>query len=153
MPDRLTCLHLILQEQVFTNKISFLSIIHCVQVITHTWSGLGFDLLARTWYYRKCTIGIHLATRILAFQTRCFSYMPACFWAAVCKTVRPMLSDHCLSCLSVTLVYCGHWPNGLTDQDETWHAGRPWPWPHCVRWGPSSPSPKGAHIHCGQMAA
>jgi len=23
-----------------------------------------------------------------------------------CKTVRPMLSDRCLSCLSVTLVYC-----------------------------------------------
>ena len=35
------------------------------------------------------------------------------------------------------------WPNGCTDQDETWHAGRPRPWPHCVRWGPSSPSPKG----------
>ena len=30
------------------------------------------------------------------------------FWATVCKTVRPMLSDLCLSCLSVTLVYCGH---------------------------------------------
>ena len=34
------------------------------------------------------------------------------FWATVCKTVCPMLSDHCpvlsvLSCLSVTLVYCG----------------------------------------------
>jgi len=33
------------------------------------------------------------------------------FWAAVCKTVRPMLSvcclSVCLSCLSVTLVYCG----------------------------------------------
>jgi len=29
------------------------------------------------------------------------------FWAAVCKTVRPMLSDRCLSCLSVMLVYCG----------------------------------------------
>jgi len=28
------------------------------------------------------------------------------FWATVCKTVRPMLSDHCLSCLSVMLVYC-----------------------------------------------
>jgi len=60
-----------------------------------------------------------------------------------------------LSCLSVTFVHCG-W----TDQDETWHAGRPRPWPHCVRWGPSSPSPKGhspgqfsAHICCGQMAA
>jgi len=38
------------------------------------------------------------------------------FWATVCKTVRPMLSDHCLSVcpsvrpsirLSVMLVYCG----------------------------------------------
>jgi len=27
------------------------------------------------------------------------------FWATVCKIVRPMLSDHCLSC-PVTLVYC-----------------------------------------------
>ena len=39
----------------------------------------------------------------------------------------------------------------------TWHAGRPWP--HCVRWGPSSPPVKGhspqfsAHMCCGQMAA
>ena len=24
-----------------------------------------------------------------------------------------------------------------------WHAGRPRPWPHCVRWGPSSPPSKG----------
>jgi len=31
------------------------------------------------------------------------------------------------------------WPNGWTDQDDTWHAGRPRPWPYCVRWGPSSP--------------
>jgi len=30
------------------------------------------------------------------------------------------------------------------DQDETWRGGRPWPWQHCVRWGPSSPSPNGA---------
>ena len=35
-----------------------------------------------------------------------------CFWATVCKTVRLMLSDRCLSCLScpvlsVTWVYCG----------------------------------------------
>jgi len=28
-------------------------------------------------------------------------------WATVSKTVRPMLSDRCLSVLSVTLVYCG----------------------------------------------
>jgi len=71
------------------------------------------------------------------------------FWATVCKTVRPMLSDRCLSvCLSVCLVLsvCDVgvlWQNGWTDQDETRHAGMPRPWPHCVRWGPSSPSPKG----------
>jgi len=38
------------------------------------------------------------------------SYLSNTFWATVCKTVRPMPSDHCLSCLSVlsvTLVYCG----------------------------------------------
>ena len=51
------------------------------------------------------------------------------------------------------------WPNGWMDRDETWHAGRPRPWPHFIGWGPSSPSPKGhslppisAHICFGQMA-
>ena len=29
------------------------------------------------------------------------------FWATVCKTIRPMLSDRCLSLRSVTLLYCG----------------------------------------------
>jgi len=70
-----------------------------------------------------------------------------------------MLSVRCLSaCLSVCDV-SPLWPNGWTDQDEIWHAGRPRPWPHCVRWWPCSPSPKGhsppifGHICCGQMAA
>ena len=78
------------------------------------------------------------------------------FWATVCKTVRPMLSDRCavLSVCNVGVL----WPNGWTDQDEIWQASRPRPWPHRVRWGSSSPSPKGAqpqlsaHIYCGQMA-
>jgi len=37
------------------------------------------------------------------------------------------------------------WPHGWMDQDETLHAGRPRPWPHCVRWGVGTqlPSPKG----------
>jgi len=66
------------------------------------------------------------------------------FWATVCKTVRPMLSVRCPVCpvLSVGDVRA-LWPNGWTDQDETWHAGMPRPWPHCVRWGPSSPPLKG----------
>ena len=51
-----------------------------------------------------------------------------------------------LSVLSVSNVRA-LWPNGRTDQDVTWRAGRPRPWPHCVRWGPSSPSPKGYSPH------
>jgi len=45
----------------------------------------------------------------------------------------------CLACLSVLSV-CDVgvlWPNGWMDQDQTWHAGRPRPWPHCVRWDPA----------------
>jgi len=78
------------------------------------------------------------------------------FWATVCL---------CLSRLSVCLSVCpvcnvrALWPNGWTDQDETWHAGRLSPRPHCVRWGPGSPPKRGtapqfsAHICCGQIAA
>ena len=74
-------------------------------------------------------------------------------------SVRCPVCPVCLSVVCVTFVHCGY-INSWTDQDETWYAGRPRPWPHCVRWGPSSPSPKGrrspqflAHICCGQMAA
>jgi len=61
----------------------------------------------------------------------------------------------CLSCLWRWYIVA----NGWMEQDETWHAGRPRPWPHCVTWAPSSPPPKGhspqfsAHICCGQMVA
>jgi len=78
-----------------------------------------------------------------------------CFvWVTVCETVRSMPSDRCPVCpvqscpvgLSV-LSACNVgilWPNGRTDQDETCHAGRPRPWPHCVRWGSNSSFSKGA---------
>jgi len=68
------------------------------------------------------------------------------FWATVFKTVRPMLSDRCLSvCLSCPVCDVrALWPNGWLNQDETWQAGRPRPWPHCVRWGSSCHSPKRA---------
>jgi len=80
------------------------------------------------------------------------------FWATVCKMVRPMLSVRCLSvCLSVSDVDI-QWPNGCTDQDETWYGGWPRPQSHCVRCGPSS-TPKGhsppqfsAYVCCGQTA-
>ena len=54
------------------------------------------------------------------------------FWATVRKTVRCMLSDRSLSVCPVCNVgVLG--PNGWMDQDETWHAGRPPPCPHCIR--------------------
>ena len=61
------------------------------------------------------------------------------FSATVCKTDRPTLSVRCPVCNVRAL-----WPNGWTDQDKTWHAFRPRPCPHFVRWESSSPSPKGA---------
>jgi len=46
---------------------------------------------------------------------------------------------NCLTCLSVTLVYCLLRPNGWMDQDVTWYGGRHRPKRHCLRWGPSPP--------------
>jgi len=64
------------------------------------------------------------------------------FWATVCATIRPMLSDHCLSCLSVC--YVGVlWPNGWIEQAAIWYRDRPWPRPHYVRWEPSSHQKRG----------
>ena len=64
------------------------------------------------------------------------------FCPTVFKTVSPTLWDRCLSVCPVCNVGV-LWPNGWMDQDETWYGGRPRPWPQCVRWGPSSPFPKG----------
>ena len=55
------------------------------------------------------------------------------------------LYDRC-PVLSVCLSVCDVgvlWLNGWMDQDETCHAGRPWPWPHCVRWGSAPPPQRG----------
>jgi len=91
------------------------------------------------------------------------SLKPAHFWATVSKTVRPMLSDHSVSCpsvcpvLSVTLVYCGQtagWIKMKLCMQVGLGPG------HNVRWRPSSPPQKwggappqfSAHVHCGQTA-
>ena len=71
------------------------------------------------------------------------------------------LSDRRLSVLSCPVCDVrALWPNGWTDQGETWLAGRPRSRPHWVRRGPSSSSSKGAqplpqysaHVRCGQTA-
>jgi len=62
-----------------------------------------------------------------------------CYGTIVCLSVCAVLSV--LSVCDVGVL----WPNCWMNQDETWHAGRSRTWPHCVRWGPSSPPLKG---HC-----
>jgi len=57
-----------------------------------------------------------------------------CYQTVVCLSVCPV----CPVCDVRAL-----WPNGWTDQDETRHACMPQPWPYCVRWRPTSPTPKG----------
>jgi len=76
-------------------------------------------------------------------------------WATVCKTVRPMLWNRglsCLSVLSVMLVYCGQTVGTWMDQDDTWYGGRPRLWPRHVRWEPSSSPKRGTapppNFHC-----
>jgi len=79
------------------------------------------------------------------------------FWATVCKTVRPMLLDRCLSLyvLSVTLVYCGQtvgWINTPLGVEVCLRPG------HIVLDGDLAP-PKGhnspqfsTHVYCDQPA-
>jgi len=54
---------------------------------------------------------------------------------------RPFVKWFALSYRTVVLSACPVlsvcdvgvlWPNGWTDQDETWHGGRPRPLPNCV---------------------
>ena len=60
-------------------------------------------------------------------------------WFALCyrTVVLSVCLSVCLVCDVGVLL-----PNGWMDQDEIWPAGRPRPWPHCVGWRPSFPSPK-----------
>jgi len=62
------------------------------------------------------------------------------FWATICKTVPLCYQTVVCPVCDVGVL----WPNGWADPDETWRAGRPRSWPHCVRWVPSSVPPKGA---------
>ena len=64
----------------------------------------------------------------------------------LCETVRHMPWARCLSVCPVCDVGV-LWPNGWMDQDVTWQARRPQPWPHYVRWDPALPPPKVGEAH------
>ena len=82
------------------------------------------------------------------------------FWSTVCKTVHPMLSDRCLSllsvCLSVMLVYCGQ-TTGWIKMKLGMQVGLG-PGHNVLDGDPAPPPQKGwspqfsVHICCGQMA-
>ena len=62
--------------------------------------------------------------QLLVFGRPVVKRFARCYWTvvlSVCLSVCPVCDVHAL------------WPNGWTDQDETRHAGRPRPWPLCVR--------------------
>jgi len=88
------------------------------------------------------------------------SWLPNGFWATVCKTVCPMLSDRCLSvlsCLFVTFVHCGQTVGRIKMKLGMQVGLGPG---HIVLDGDPAPllpnghSPQfSAHISCVQMAA
>jgi len=75
---------------------------------------------------------------------------------------RPFVKRFALCYRSVVLSVCNVralWPNGWTDQDETWHAGGPRPGHIVLDGDPAPPPPKGhsplqfsTHVYCGQTA-
>jgi len=99
-------------------------------------------------------------TPVVKYIPTRYTYRPTIFGRPFVK--RFALCYRTLVCpvLSVLSVYnVGvFWPNGWTDQDETWKAGRPWPRPHCVKWDPAPPPPKRgrvqphilAHVYCAK---
>ena len=107
----------------------------------------------------RVSVRVSIRVSLFFFERPFVKRFALCYRSVICPV--------CLSVLSFCRVcdVCALWLNGWTDQDETWHAGRPRPWLHCIRRGPSSPSPKGggrtgsfwakfsANICCGQMAA
>ena len=77
------------------------------------------SLISSTCLYNMVNVGPLAAEIVLGigphFQFR-FSFS---FWATVCKTVHPVLSDYCLSVCPVCDVGV-MWPNSWIDKDETW---------------------------------
>jgi len=55
------------------------------------------------------------------------------------KTVRPMLSDRCISSVLSVCDVGVLWPNGWMDQNATWYGGRPDPGHIVLDWDLAPP--------------
>ena len=104
-----------------------------------------FKTLCLAWVRNEKSMVDFVATKILRSNLFSFTVFGRLFVKRFALAIGPLSGCLfvCMSvCLSCPVCYVGVlWPNGWTDQDETWHAGRTRPWPHCVRWGPS-PAPR-----------
>jgi len=89
-----------------------------------------------------------------------FEHTTLCFWVTACKTVHPVLSNHCLSCLCVMLVYCGQ-TVGWIRMPLSMEVGVCVCPGQIVLDGDSVPPPQkkghssphfSAHVYCGQTA-
>jgi len=80
-------------------------------------------------WFKFCVNIVWSSLCIFIFGRPFVKWFTLCYWTIV------------LSCLSVCDVGV-LWPNSWMDQDKTWHRGGPRPRPHCVRWGPASPTPQ-----------
>jgi len=94
----------------------------CIQTVQQSWSWVGY-IRGFSW--------VLISRKITIFGRPFVKRFAVCYRTVVC----PVLSVCDVGVL---------WPRGWMDQDETWHVGRSRPRQHCVRWGRSSPFPKGA---------
>jgi len=105
-------------------------------------------------FYKRSPKNGHCSSTTAFAQDHC----PLCMTARAIKTYEPTcigrpfvkrfaLCYQTVVCLSVCNVGALS-PNGWTDQDETWHAGRPRPWPHCVNGDPAPVLQRGTAPQC-----
>jgi len=145
---------------------------------TAAWPAFDVTSLAETWRRPNTWFRFWCFTdvNIVVLIWRSFNHFgrpfakrfALCYQTVVCLSVCLSVCLYCPVCpvLSVCDVRA-LWPNGWTDQDETWHAGRTRPWalttlcyigtqllfPHGVPAPHSSFSPLSVHTYCGQTVA
>ena len=125
-------------------------------VCLHVCMSASSHISSTTWpNFTKLSLHFTSDDNAIIYYGMNFCFFGRLFVKLFALCYRSVVCPVCLSACNVRAL----WPNAWTDQDETWHAGTPRPWPQCVRWEPSSPSPKGhspqfsTHICCGQTAA
>jgi len=109
----------------FVTEVSLSSVLFPTLVTSSSLVVLPLSSLRlKTYLFHKSflpwTLFCH-CTASMSYHPDCVFWARSVFWATLCKTVCPMLSDRCPVCLSVCPVcdVCVLWSNGWLDQDAT----------------------------------